>query len=244
VSCPGHARFGDRSAQNVRNQPHPTLPTSGVLEPGSIVADRFEVGALIQSGGMGSVYRGLDLQDDRHPIALKVIRSTASFRKQGWARIGSGTPLNTQQLLDSFQREAEMLANLRHPSIVKYVCHGRTRVGEPYLVMEWVDGEDLKLRLNRGPLTMAEMLRLGLRVAEGLAAAHRVGVIHRDIKPSNILLPGGDVGQAKIADFGIAQFTQIVLVPGGTPDYMAPELHLEHTHIDARADVYSLGLLL
>ncbi len=201
--------------------------------------------SLIDSGGMGSVYRAYDLTDGRRSIALKVIRSGLSPSKlELGSQVGTGTPLDTQQLLDSFQREAELLANLRHPSIVKYVCHGRTRSGEPYLAMEWVEGEDLKATLRRGPLTIQETLRLGLRLAEGLAAAHRVGVIHRDIKPSNILLPGGDVGQAKIADFGIAQFTQYVVVPGGTPGYMAPELHLERTHIDARADVYSLGLML
>jgi len=230
----------------VRSQrPRQLTPLGTALEPGTIVVDRFEVDALIESGGMGSVYRAYDLQENRRSIALKVIRSGLSPSNLDLgSQLGTGTPLDTQQLLDSFQREAELLANLRHPSIVKYVCHGRTRSGEPYLAMEWVEGEDLKNMLRRGPLSVQDTLRLGLRLAEGLAAAHRVGVIHRDIKPSNILLPGGDVGQAKIADFGIAQFTQYVVVPGGTPGYMAPELHLERTHIDARADVYSLGLML
>ena len=217
-----------------------------ILEPGSVVAGRFEVVELVDSGGMGSVYRAIDLLDGRRAIALKVIRDQPAPHSGGLS-IGSPEPrtsLDTQQLLDSFQREAELLANLRHPSIVKYVLHGRTASGAPYLAMEWVEGEDLKTKLRREPLTVAQTLRLGLRVAEGLAAAHRVGVIHRDIKPSNILLPNGNVDQAKIADFGIAQFTQFVLIRGGTPGYMAPELHLERSHIDARADVYSLGLLL
>lgn len=217
-----------------------------ILEPGSAVAGRFEVVELVDSGGMGSVYRAVDLLDGRRAIALKVIRDQPAPHSGGLS-IGSPEPrtsLDTQQLLDSFQREAELLANLRHPSIVKYVLHGRTASGAPYLAMEWVEGEDLKTKLRREPLTVAQTLRLGLRVAEGLAAAHRVGVIHRDIKPSNILLPNGNVDQAKIADFGIAQFTQFVLIRGGTPGYMAPELHLERSHIDARADVYSLGLLL
>lgn len=219
-------------------RPSQLTPVGTNLEPGTIVADRFEVGTLIDSGGMGNVYRTIDRRDESRAVALKVIRGGLSPESD------SGTSLDTQQLLDSFQREAEVLANLRHPSIVKYVCHGRTRSGEPYLAMEWVEGEDLKAKLRQGPLSVQDTLRLGLRLAEGLAAAHRAGVVHRDIKPSNILLPGGDVGQAKIADFGIAQFTQYVVVPGGTPGYMAPELHLERTHIDARADVYSLGLML
>ncbi|MCX4241502.1 serine/threonine-protein kinase [Paraliomyxa miuraensis] len=216
-----------------------------ILEPGSVVAERFEVGEIIDSGGMGSVYRATDLLDDRRPIALKVIRDQPTpHSSQTGEPPEPGTSLDTQQLLDSFQREAELLANLRHPSIVRYVHHGRTSSGAPYLAMEWVEGEDLKSKLRREPLTVAQTLRLGLRLAEGLAAAHRVGVIHRDIKPSNILLPDGNVDQAKIADFGIAQFTQFVLIRGGTPGYMAPELHLERSQIDARADVYSLGLLL
>lgn len=225
----------------------PTDPTTlgALLEPGTVVAGRFEVVELVDSGGMGSVYRAIDLLDNRRAIALKVIRDQPA--PQSSLSLGphvTRTSLDTQQLLDSFQREAELLANLRHPSIVKYVLHGRTNTGAPYLAMEWVEGEDLKTKLRREPLTVAQTLRLGLRVAEGLAAAHRVGVIHRDIKPSNILLPNGNVDQAKIADFGIAQFTQFVLIRGGTPGYMAPELHLERGHIDARADVYSLGLLL
>lgn len=225
----------------------PTDPATlgAALLPGTVVAGRFEVVELVDSGGMGSVYRAVDLLDGRRPIALKVIRDTEGT--SSGLSLGPSEPrtsLDTQQLLDSFQREAELLANLRHPSIVKYVLHGRTNTGAPYLAMEWIEGEDLKTKLRREPLTVAQTLRLGLRVAEGLAAAHRVGVIHRDIKPSNILLPDGNVDQAKIADFGIAQFTQFVLVRGGTPGYMAPELHLERSHIDARADVYSLGLLL
>ncbi len=215
------------------------------LEPGIVVAGRFEIVELVDSGGMGSVYRAADVLDGRRPIALKVIRDQPSGHSSlPFAAREPSTSLDTQQLLDSFQREAELLANLRHPSIVKYVLHGRTSSGAPYLAMEWVEGEDLKAKLRREPLTVAQTLRLGLRLAEGLAAAHRVGVIHRDIKPSNILLPSGNVDQAKIADFGIAQFTQFVLIRGGTPGYMAPELHLEGSHIDARVDVYSLGLLL
>ncbi|MEM9453537.1 MAG: protein kinase [Myxococcota bacterium] len=219
-------------------RPRQLTPVGTILEPGTIVADRFEVGTLVDSGGMGSVYQATDRKDGERSVALKVIRGGLAPNYE------SGTSLDTQQLLDSFQREAELLANLRHPSIVKYVCHGRTRTGEPYLAMEWVEGEDLKTKLRRGPLSIQDTLRLGSRLAEGLGAAHRVGVVHRDIKPSNILLPDGDVGQAKIADFGIAQFTQYVVVPGGTPGYMAPELHLERAQIDARADVYSLGLML
>lgn len=233
------------SKHHVRDEPttETTTHVGSYLEPGLVVAGRFEIVEIIDSGGMGSVYRATDLLDDNRPIALKVIRDQPTGHSSLAGREPS-TSLDTQQLLDSFQREAELLANLRHPSIVKYVLHGRTSSGAPYLAMEWIEGEDLKAKLRREPLTVAQTLRLGLRLAEGLAAAHRVGVIHRDIKPSNILLPDGNVDQAKIADFGIAQFTQFVLIRGGTPGYMAPELHLEGSHIDARADVYSLGLLL
>lgn len=206
---------------------------------------------LVDSGGMGSVYRALDVEQGGEPVALKVIKRRGPAaprgdddRTRGLSGQSTSAPVDTQQLLDSFQHESELLADLRHPSIVKHVSHGQTAAGDPYLAMEWVEGEDLKARLEREPLSVEQTVRLGLRLTEGLAAAHRVGVVHRDIKPSNIMLPSGNVSQAKIADFGIAQFTQYVVVPGGTPGYMAPELHLDTGHIDARADVYSLGLLL
>src|SRR6185369_6749728 len=122
-----------------------------------------------------------------------------------------------------------------------------TAGGELYLAMEWLDGEDLSHRFQRSGLTIPETLALGVRAAGALGAAHARGVVHRDIKPSNIFLPGGDVAQAKILDFGIARAGQGSLgntgtgIMVGTPGYMSPEQARGLKTIDARADVFSLG---
>src|SRR5206468_8741951 len=119
-------------------------------------------------------------------------------------------------------------AELRHPAVVRYVAHGATPAGDPYLAMEWLEGEDLADRLRREGLTPNDGVRLVARIAEALAVAHAHGVVHRDIKPSNIFLPERDIAKVKLLDFGIARLTAshratrtgLVL---GTPGYMSPE---------------------
>jgi serine/threonine protein kinase len=192
---------------------------------------RFQVESLVGSGGMGMVFRGRDLLDGQS-VALKVLR------KQGHDA--------TERLF----REAEALAALSHPAIVRYVAHGATVQGEPYLVMEWLDGETLEDRLARGAIGPVAAARLGCRVLGALAAAHEHGIVHRDIKPSNLFLPGADLDQAKLLDFGIARRTQDdlrVTRPGkalGTPMYMAPEQARDGEAVDGRADIFSLGCVL
>lgn len=148
-----------------------------------------------------------------------------------------------------FEREAQVLAELSHPGIVKYVDHGITPQGQPYLAMEWLEGEDLFTRFGHRGLSIDESLTLASRVADALGAAHARGIVHRDLKPTNLFLEGGDPGRVKLLDFGIAQLgggprvTQTgVLV--GTPGYMAPEQARGENPTDARADVFSLGCVL
>jgi hypothetical protein len=151
--------------------------------------------------------------------------------------------------VERFTREAQLLAELRDPGIVGFVASGVTPSGEPYLVMQWLDGESLSDRLDRGPLSVAETVALGRRVAGALHAAHARGVVHRDLKPSNLFLPGGDLARVMILDFGIARIVEEgrTLTRTGTtlgsPGYMSPE-QARGMRVEASADVFSLGCVL
>ncbi|WP_155798711.1 serine/threonine-protein kinase, partial [Sorangium cellulosum] len=156
--------------------------------PQKLVGGRFELERIAGSGGMGDVYRARDRQDGAL-VALKLLRSSDA------------------QLVARFQREARLLAELRHPAIARHVAHGVSEQGQHYLAMEWLEGEDLAARLARGPLDVDEGLALVHRVAEALALVHARGVIHRDLKPANLFLQGGRLDLVKILDFGIARDT-------------------------------------
>ncbi|HEY0477110.1 MAG TPA: protein kinase, partial [Kofleriaceae bacterium] len=197
---------------------------------GDLLGERFEIEQQIRAGGMGQVFRARDHVSNR-TVAVKLISDDREHRT---AR---------------FAREVELLAELSHPGIVHHVAHGTTPSGKLFLVMEWLDGEDLRSRLEREPLTMAESVVLATRVAEALGAAHARGIVHRDLKPSNLFLPGGRIDQVKVLDFGIAQKagrTQLTQTGTmiGTPGYMAPEQARSKAAIDARADVFALGCVL
>ncbi|HEX7840366.1 MAG TPA: serine/threonine-protein kinase, partial [Kofleriaceae bacterium] len=200
------------------------------MTPGERLDDRFELEQPIGSGGMGTVYRARD-PISGETVAVKVISDAQSHHTE------------------RFAREVKVLAELSHPGIVRYIAHGVTSSGELFLAMELLDGEVLKTRLERGPLTVSEAVTLATRVAEALGAAHARGVVHRDLKPSNLILPGGRVDQVKVIDFGIAQregktqLTQTGMMLG-SPGYMAPEQARADGQIDARADVFALGCVL
>ncbi|MBI2390205.1 MAG: protein kinase, partial [Deltaproteobacteria bacterium] len=201
------------------------------MEPGTTLAGRFDIEALAKAGGMGAVYRARDRMSGER-VAIKVAN------------------VADRLLLDRLDREARVLAGLHHPAIVRYVAHGATRNGDPFLAMEWLDGVDLADRLVAGRLTIEETLALGQRVAEGLAAAHELGLVHRDIKPSNLFLPGGDPRRVKLLDFGIVRDVRAQLrstatgLPIGTPGYMAPEQARGSPDQDPRADLFSFGCVL
>ncbi|WP_437991739.1 protein kinase domain-containing protein [Sorangium sp. So ce145] len=200
------------------------------MKPGDIVADRFLIERLAGSGGMGSVYRALD-RHTGETAALKVM---------------SGRGLEHGE---RFAREAQVLAELRHPGIVRYIAQGATESGEPWLALEWLEGESLGDRLRRRGLTIAESVTLGLRVAEALAEAHRHNVVHRDLKPSNLYLVDKSVEQVKLLDFGIARLTSLAPltmtgVVMGTPFYMAPEQARGERDVGTQADVFALGCVL
>lgn len=195
----------------------------------AIVLERFALEEEIRRGPGGTVFRGRDLSTGG-AVAVKL----------GAARGAAG---------ERFEREARLLARVRHPAVVEHVAHGALD-DALVLVMEWVDGEPLSSRLSRGRLTPPEAITLARRLAEGVAAAHRIGVIHRDLKPGNVLLRGGDPGRPVVIDFGLARPERSergVTEAGvtlGTPGYMAPEQARGQLELDASVDVFSLGCIL
>jgi len=149
---------------------------------------------------------------------------------------------------DRFAREARLLEELNHPRIVRFIAYGIEP--EPFLAMQWLEGEELRERLDREPLGLSASVQLASRVAEGLGAAHARGVYHRDIKPSNLFLEGGDLRRVRLLDFGVAYLsgaTKVLTRTGsaiGTPGYMAPEQARGERGVDGRADLFSLGCIL
>ena len=199
--------------------------------PGERVAGRFEILGEAGRGGMGTVFRARDRRDKRE-VALKVL-SAAAMRN-----------------VARFEQEAAILAGLVHPNIVEYVAHGSTPDGLHYLVMEWVDGENLGQRLDRLGLDARETVAMSLQVARALGALHARGIVHRDVKPSNIMLTGGGE-HVKLVDLGVARRTT---EPGrltrtgalvGTAGYMSPEqVRGSRVPLDGRADLFALGCVM
>ncbi|WP_438001037.1 protein kinase [Sorangium sp. So ce185] len=200
------------------------------MRVGDVLEGRFTLDARAGSGGMGEVFRARD-RDTGQAVAVKVMLARHAGER---AR---------------FEREARVLSELSHPAIVQFVAHGQTPDGEPYLAMEWLEGEDLRARLARGMLGVDESVALAARVAAALGTAHARGVVHRDLKPSNLFLPAGDVALVKVLDFGIAHLGDVTRLTRtgailGTPGYMAPEQAGGAGALDARADVFALGCVL
>jgi eukaryotic-like serine/threonine-protein kinase len=203
------------------------------MKPGDVIADRFTIERLAGSGGMGAVYLAVD-RVTGGPAAVKVL----------WGHV-----LDQPEQAERFGREAEVLQELRHPGVVGYIAHGASPGGEPWLAIEWIEGESLAARLRRKGLTVSESVALARQVAEALSAAHRRGIVHRDLKPSNLYLDGAAIDRVKVLDFGIAKVaggTPLTMtgVVVGTPFYMSPEQARGEREIDARADVFALGCVL
>lgn len=197
--------------------------------PGTI-AERFVLEAEVGAGGMGTVHRGRDLTTGAL-VAVKVMRG--------------GSPA----LEPRFQREVEILAEMAHPNIVRYVASGLTAEGAPYLVMDWIDGEVLDRRLKHVGLTVAETVQVARQVAAALAYAHGRGIVHRDIKPANLIAPDGDLARLVLIDFGVARAQQGTNLTEtgasvGTPAYMAPEQVRGDRMLGPAADVFALGCVL
>jgi len=187
----------------------------------------------IGRGGMGVVYKA-EHRMLKRPAAIKLIRPEAAF---------------DESAIEGFEREVQLSATLSHWNTVQIYDYGRTEGGDFYYVMEYLEGESLRQRLNRsGPLSVQETIAILTQVCDGLGEAHAKGMVHRDLKPANILLAtiGGQTDVAKILDFGLAinvsqNATQVGI--SGSPPYMSPE-QVRGEAVDARSDIYALGCLI
>ncbi|HVE35793.1 MAG TPA: serine/threonine-protein kinase [Gemmatimonadaceae bacterium] len=195
------------------------------------LADKYSIEREIGAGGMATVYLAEDLKHDRR-VAVKVLRPELA------AALGP----------DRFPREIKILARLQHPHILPLLDSGEAD-GFLYYTMPYVDGESLRQRIDReGPMPVPETVRILREVTDALASAHAAGILHRDIKPGNVML---SKRHALVMDFGVAKAVTTaggntlttVGVAVGTPTYMSPEQATASTDIDARSDIYALGVM-
>jgi eukaryotic-like serine/threonine-protein kinase len=207
---------------------------SGPLRVGELIDDRYEVVEVLSNGATADVCKVKHRVLSRS-FALKALRSECSR-----------DPEYSERML----REARALGSLNHPNIVAITDSGRLPSGEPYFVMEYVEGVSLdQLMHEQGPLDLGLALEVVAGVCEALEAAHRIGIIHRDLKPDNIcVVQGRGTNCVKVLDFGLARIAGQgrLTRPNtthGTPEYMSPEQNMG-LDVDARADVYALGVTL
>lgn len=204
------------------------------MEPSELISGRYRVGEPVGRGGMATIYRAVDEQMMDRPVAVKVLREVYS---------------SDPKFVTRFQREARAASALQHPNIVQVFDYGQS--GDSYyIVMEFIDGMDLRRYLKRrGVLSVERGTQIARDVALGLGAAHRRGIVHRDVKPQNIML--NDDGLVKLTDFGIASMykdadAERLTTTGmtlGTVQYYAPE-QAQGEIVRPSADIYALGIVM
>ena len=202
---------------------------------GELIDNRYLLQRLIASGGMATIYAGIDTRLDR-PVAVKIMHAHLA---------------NDEAFVSRFIKEAKATAALSHPNIVSIQDQGWNEGGPPavFLVMELVEGSTLRDFLNQqGAVSIEQMFQLMTPVISALAAAHKIGIIHRDIKPENILISKD--GRVKVADFGLARnmaIGQTMTVESsvvlGSVSYLSPE-QVQRGVADARSDIYAVGIVL
>jgi eukaryotic-like serine/threonine-protein kinase len=206
-----------------------TTGPAGALT-GTVLSERYRLESKLGSGGMSTVYLARDETLERW-VAVKVLHREIS---------------DQPDQIERFRREARSVAQVSHPNVVAVIDAGEDG-GRPYIVFEYVEGDTLKQRIEQlGRLPLDEAAAYGIEIGRGLAAAHARGLGHRDVKPQNVLID--PEGRAKVTDFGIARelesdgLTKTGRVLG-TTDYVSPEQAMGQ-EVDARSDIYSLGILL
>jgi len=217
---------------------------------GQLLADRYRLEKRIGKGAMGQVYLASDTKFASRKVAVKTVRQD----------ILSSDNLQEGEAIARFEREAQSAASIQHPNTVSVTDFGESGDGVFYLVMEYVEGETLhKLLRREGTLPVKRAVKLLRQIADGVDAAHEIGILHRDLKPANIFLlqkgkTAGD-GFIKVGDFGLAKIvsgnaTDLSGNSGptsrgiiGTPEFMSPEQMQPEVGVDVRADVYALGTI-
>ena len=216
----------------------PSVADASELEPGAFIADRYRVLQKIGEGGMGLLYACFDSVLSRQ-VAVKLMRRSLAAE-----------PLIAERLM----REAMLAAQLRRHVAQVFDC-GMLKTGEPYIVMELLSGRDMYAVLREsGRVSPVELSNIMLQVCDGLAEAHDKGIIHRDLKPENLFCATEADGTVviKIVDFGVSkqltsQRTRAQTNPGesvGSPQYMSPEQITNPSQVDARTDIWSLGVVM
>jgi serine/threonine-protein kinase len=208
---------------------------------GATLAGKYRIDARLNEGGMGTVYRGTHVLMDK-TVAIKVLRPSLAADEKIVAR---------------FSREARAASRISHPNALSVTDFGEDESGHVFLVMEYLSGKTLKHVIrDEGPLPLARVVDITRQVGDALNAAHEQGVVHRDLKSDNIMLVDTMAGDhAKVLDFGIAKINEPegnnvdtgLTAPNlviGTPQYMSPEQCSQDVEIDARSDIYSLGVIL
>lgn len=206
-----------------------TTTPGAILAPDSLVADRYRIVRMLGEGGMGNVYQAEDLELDR-PVALKFIRPDLASHPE---------------VLTRFKQEIILARDVTHENVVRIFDLGAAN-GLKFITMEYVEGRDLKELIQEGhEFEPPDASRIVVQICRALNAAHQAGVIHRDLKPQNVMIDAQ--GNARVMDFGIARSMEISGLTRtgqmlGTPDYMSPEQAMGQL-VDARSDIFSLGLI-
>ena len=236
-------------AEDVNFCPHDQSPTKTLMPGGQLLANRYFLEKRLGRGAMGQVYLARDTKFSTRKVAVKTVRQD----------ILSSEDLQEGEAIARFEREAEAAASIQHPNTVSVTDFGESEEGIFYLVMEYVEGETLHRLLRReGTLPVKRAVRFLRQIADGVDAAHDIGILHRDLKPANIFImqkgKGGD-GFIKVGDFGLAKIinqtvtdTNSDATPSsrgiiGTPEFMSPEQMQPELGVDTRADIYALGTI-
>jgi serine/threonine protein kinase len=228
--------------------PNDGTATRTSLPGPQVIAERYLLESRLGRGAMGQVYLAKDRKFDTRKVAVKTVRQD----------VLSSDDLQEGEAIARFEREAQAAASIIHPNTVSVTDFGETNDGVFYIVMEYVDGETLhKLLRREGTLPVKRAVRFLRQIADGVDAAHDLGILHRDLKPANIFIMKGkgSDGFVKVGDFGLAKIINQTVTDIsskasptsrgiiGTPEFMSPEQMQPEMGVDKRADLYALGTI-